>query len=176
MKLFYTLYWCLFFFSEVNVSVRKYTKVGLHPAIYRMSIVSPGISAPFEINESFATGFERVRVWFWISSILMDRRKLYPLSATPCRRYFVGRRFRVQPWKYNLFTVLFFFEVRCYSNNVWNQKTTWYHWIVPGGNRTEIGSVLSKNEVLKFFYVLKQVSENMIKISLCIRKSCLLLL
>lgn len=110
MKLFYTLYWCLFFFSEVNVSVRKYTKVGLHPAIYRMSIVSPGISAPFEINESFATGFERVRVWFWISSILMDRRKLYPLSATPCRRYFVGRRFRVQPWKYNLFTVLFFLK------------------------------------------------------------------
>lgn len=110
MKLFYTLYWCLFFFSEVNVSVRKYTKVGLHPAIYRMSIVSPGISAPFEINESFATGFERVRVWFWISSILMDRRKLYPLPATPCRRYFVGRRFRVQPWKYNLFTVLFFLK------------------------------------------------------------------
>lgn len=46
----------------MNVSVGKYTEVGLHPAIYRMSIVSPGISAPVEINESFAVGFERVRV------------------------------------------------------------------------------------------------------------------
>lgn len=41
---------------------------------------------------------------------------------------------------------------------------------------TEQKCVLSKHEMLKFQYVLKEVSENVIKISSCIYKSCLLFL
>lgn len=48
-----------------------YTKVGLIPALYRLSRVSPGISASVEIGESFAADFDWVRISLWISTILI---------------------------------------------------------------------------------------------------------
>lgn len=46
------------------------------------------------------------------------------------------------------------------SNNGGNEEAAWHCGIIAGRNRAEIPSVLSKREVLKFKYVLKQVSEN----------------
>lgn len=76
------------------MSNKMYTEVGLYLALYRLSRLSPGISASVEISESFATDFDWVRISLWVSTILISMRSP-SFSLMLCRKYVASKMFRV---------------------------------------------------------------------------------